>query len=297
MLKRIITGVVALPVVIFLIHQGGYLFDAAVFALATVGLFELRNMARANGHDIYWLSTGITAICLIYTESVFRVISIYSFILLPAFLMLGCILVLLEGMARHHNDGKWAFNTALSVMAVVYIGFGFAHFILLRDAMYFTSADLQVSLWGLPIDRGEILFWVIMLGTWASDTFAYFAGSAFGKHKLCPSISPNKSVEGAVAGFIGCVLVIMGSLHYLNTAGVFQGSLMLSVLLGFGVAIVAPLGDLVESVLKRSFGVKDSGKIFPGHGGVLDRCDSLLFAMPVGYYVFLFSVMLNTLFM
>ena len=259
MLKRIITGVVALPVVIFLIHQGGYLFDAAVFALATVGLFELRNMARANGHDIYWLSTGITAICLIYTASVFRVISIYSFILLPAFLMLGCIL--------------------------------------LRDAMYFTSADLQVSLWGLPIDRGEILFWVIMLGTWASDTFAYFAGSAFGKHKLCPSISPNKSVEGAVAGFIGCVLVIMGSLHYLNTAGVFQGSLMLSVLLGFGVAIVAPLGDLVESVLKRSFGVKDSGKIFPGHGGVLDRCDSLLFAMPVGYYVFLFSVMLNTLFM
>ena len=203
MLKRIITGVVALPVVIFLIHQGGYLFDAAVFALATVGLFELRNMARANGHDIYWLSTGITAICLIYTASVFRVISIYSFILLPAFLMLGCILVLLEGMARHHNDGKWAFNTALSVMAVVYIGFGFAHFILLRDAMYFTSADLQVSLWGLPIDRGEILFWVIMLGTWASDTFAYFAGSAFGKHKLCPSISPNKSVEGAVAGFIG----------------------------------------------------------------------------------------------
>ena len=164
MLKRIITGVVALPVVIFLIHQGGYLFDAAVFALATVGLFELRNMARANGHDIYWLSTGITAICLIYTASVFRVISIYSFILLPAFLMLGCILVLLEGMARHHNDGKWAFNTALSVMAVVYIGFGFAHFILLRDAMYFTSADLQVSLWGLPIDRGEILFWVIMLG-------------------------------------------------------------------------------------------------------------------------------------
>ena len=175
MLKRIITGVVALPVVIFLIHQGGYLFDAAVFALATVGLFELRNMARANGHDIYWLSTGITAICLIYTASVFRVISIYSFILLPAFLMLVCILVLLEGMARHHNDGKWAFNTALSVMAVVYIGFGFAHFILLRDAMYFTSADLQVSLWGLPIDRGEILFWVIMLGTWASDTFAYFA--------------------------------------------------------------------------------------------------------------------------
>ena len=137
MLKRIITGVVALPVVIFLIHQGGYLFDAAVFALATVGLFELRHMARANGHDIYWLSTGITAICLIYTASVFRVISIYSFILLPAFLMLGCILVLLEGMARHHNDGKWAFNTALSVMAVVYIGFGFAHFILLRDAMYF----------------------------------------------------------------------------------------------------------------------------------------------------------------
>lgn len=297
MLKRIITGIVALPVVIFLIHQGGYLFDAAVFALATVGLFEFRNMARQAGHDVYWLSTGVTMICLIYTAAIFRFVSVYSFMLMPAFLMLGCILVMLEGMARHHKDGKWAFNTALSVMAVVYIGFGFAHFILLRDVLYFTSADLQVSLWGISIDCGEILFWVIMLGTWASDTFAYFAGSALGRHKLCPTISPNKSVEGAVAGFVGCVLVIMGCMHYFNIAGVFKGSLLLSVLLGFGVAIFAPLGDLVESVLKRSFGVKDSGKIFPGHGGVLDRCDSLLFAIPVGYYVFLFSIMINTLFL
>ena len=297
MLKRIITGIVALPVVIFLIHQGGYLFDAAIFALATVGLFEFRNMARANGQDVYWLSTGMTMICLIYAASVFRYISVYSFLLFPAILMLGVILVMLEGMARHHEDGKWAYNTALSVMAVVYIGFGFAHFILLRDALYFTSADLQVSLWGLPIDRGEILFWVIMLGVWASDTFAYFAGSAFGKHKLCPTISPNKSVEGAVAGFIGSVAVIMGGLHYLNAANVFQGSTLLAVMLGVGVAIVAPLGDLVESILKRNFGVKDSGKIFPGHGGVLDRCDSLLFAIPVGYYVFLLSVMVNSFFM
>ena len=281
MLKRIITGIVALPVVIFLIHQGGYLFDAAIFALATVGLFEFRNMARANGQDVYWLSTGMTMICLIYAASVFRYISVYSFLLFPAILMLGVILVMLEGMARHHADGKWAYNTALSVMAVVYIGFGFAHFILLRDALYFTSADLQVSLWGLPIDRGEILFWVIMLGVWASDTFAYFAGSAFGKHKLC----------------LGSVAVIMGGLHYLNAANVFQGSTLLAVLLGVGVAIVAPLGDLVESILKRNFGVKDSGKIFPGHGGVLDRCDSLLFAIPVGYYVFLLSVMVNSFFM
>ena len=136
-----------------------------------------------------------------------------------------------------------------------------------------------------------------MLGVWASDTFAYFAGSAFGKHKLCPTISPNKSVEGAVAGFIGSVAVIIGGMHYLNTANVFQGSTLLAVMLGVGVAIVAPLGDLVESILKRNFGVKDSGKIFPGHGGVLDRCDSLLFAIPVGYYVFLLSVMVNSFFM
>ena len=121
--------------------------------------------------------------------------------------------------------------------------------------------------------------WVVMFGTWASDTFAYIFGCAFGKHKLMPAVSPKKSVEGAVAGFLGCILVvvILGSCWLNFPVGKVLG-------LGLLVGIVAPLGDLVESILKRSCNIKDSGNFFPGHGGVLDRCDSLLFAVPVAYY-------------
>jgi phosphatidate cytidylyltransferase len=138
------------------------------------------------------------------------------------------------------------------------------------------------------LEGGECFFWLIMLGTWASDTFAYFVGCAIGKRKLCPNVSPNKSVEGAAAGFIGCLAIMV----YLGVK-VLDMEIAQAAALGLCVAVFAPLGDLVESILKRSFGVKDSGKIFPGHGGVLDRCDSLLFAIPLGYYVLVFSVLLT----
>ena len=171
----------------------------------------------------------------------------------------------------------------MSVMAVLYIGILFFHFGLLRQLPF-----KPVVIGSFVLEGGECFFWLIMLGTWASDTFAYFVGCAIGKRKLCPNVSPNKSVEGAAAGFIGCLAVMV----YLGVK-VLDMAILQAVALGLCVAVFAPLGDLVESILKRSFGVKDSGKIFPGHGGVLDRCDSLLFAIPLGYYVLVFSVLLT----
>jgi phosphatidate cytidylyltransferase len=118
----------------------------------------------------------------------------------------------------------------------------------------------------------------MFIGTWASDSFAYFVGSALGRHKLCPSISPNKTIEGAVGAVVGTTLTIaaLGSF--------FGWPLPLMAVLGALIAVIATLGDLVESVAKRETGIKDSGNIIPGHGGVWDRFDSVLFTAPLVYY-------------
>lgn len=160
-------------------------------------------------------------------------------------------------------------------MALVYLGLPFAHFILLREL---TGPVHTLPLWG-PMSLGEALLWTVMFATWASDTFAYFGGRAFGRTKLLPRVSPKKTREGALCGFIGCVLTVW------LLGNVWLGYPLLPVLLlGIGIGIFAPLGDLVESILKRSCDIKDSGNFFPGHGGVLDRCDSLIFSVPFAYY-------------
>ena len=128
------------------------------------------------------------------------------------------------------------------------------------------------------LSAGAVYLWIAFLGTWASDTFAYLVGSKIGRTKLAPLISPGKTREGAVGGLIGTIVTVavFGSL--------FQLPLHHLLALGLLVGIVAPLGDLVQSVIKRYVGVKDSGNFFPGHGGVLDRFDSILFAVPAVYY-------------
>ena len=155
------------------------------------------------------------------------------------------------------------------------MGLLFAHIILLRTFDGGPHIDLGFRVF----EYGEICLWIVLLGTWASDTFAYFFGRAFGKTPFC-SVSPKKSFEGAVCGFVGCfVTVLFLCIICLGIA------LWHAVAVALAVAIFAPVGDLIESIVKRSFDIKDSGKIFPGHGGVLDRFDSLLFTAPVVYYL------------
>lgn len=281
MLTRILTGLVGIPVVVWLLHSGGMLFNATVFALAAIGWLEFYNMAKNKGYTIFYFSSGIMTLVLVgslmYLDD-----SIYTLYSLPLFLTVTIIAVMLEGLHRH-KKGNLVENMGLSILAVLYIGVLFFHFGLLRQ-MPFDPIVIGTMI----IEGGEAFFWLILLGTWASDTFAYFVGCAIGKRKLCPNVSPNKSIEGAIAGFIGCIVVMVAL-----GVKVLDMVMLQAVVLALCVAIFAPLGDLVESILKRAFDVKDSGNIFPGHGGVLDRCDSLLFAIPLGYYVLVFSVLFS----
>lgn len=279
MLIRIITALIGIIVAVGVITCGGYFFAAAVLFLGILAWYEIFNMAKNKGLNIFKITSGGGVLALLLLGNYFFLNNCeqndfmsYAMMTIVAFL----ILITLEGLYRHCEKGeKWVENVALSTFAFLYCGLLFFYVLLIRS---FTGE--QVYFFKI-MDFGEGLLWLALLGTWASDTFAYFIGCAFGKHKFC-SVSPKKSWEGAIGGFLGSVAVVMLFGVYVLHLSILQAG-VLGMLIGF----VAPVGDLVESVLKRSFDVKDSGKIFPGHGGVLDRFDSLLFVAPVVYYVML----------
>jgi len=132
-------------------------------------------------------------------------------------------------------------------------------------------------------EEGFVLALTIIIATWANDIFSYAAGKLFGQTKLAPGISPGKTIEGAIAGLVAAVLAVVFVLRGFGAPGGLGGAQVL--VLGLGLGLAAQLGDLFESQLKRNAGMKDSGAAIPGHGGFLDRFDSLIFTAAVGYYL------------
>ena len=151
-----------------------------------------------------------------------------------------------------------------SLFGLIYISFGFSHFLLLR----------HLAAW-------EAWIFTILLAAYVGDIAAYFCGSYLGKRKFFPILSPKKTIEGAVGGLLASILAV-----YIFKIFIFTSlSDLQAVLVAALLAVSGQAGDLVESLIKRSYGVKDSGNILPGHGGILDRIDSILLAGPVGYYI------------
>ncbi len=283
MLTRIITGVVGIAAAIAIITKGGLVFAAAVLLLSAVGWYEYHKMAASKGYHVYPLTSGLGSILIVGVAALGYYVEMEQIFNLSFMMMLTALFFIfnaLEGLWRHCRRGEknWLVDTALSMWGMVYCGLLFAHVILLRALYEGPHIDLGFRVF----EYGEICLWTVLLGTWASDTFAYFFGRAFGRTPFC-SVSPKKSFEGAVCGFVGCFITVMALCIVCLGMPLWQ-----TVVLGTAVAFFAPLGDLIESIIKRSFEVKDSGNVFPGHGGVLDRFDSLLFTAPVVYYLILF---------
>lgn len=266
MITRIITGVIGICLVAFVIQTGGTVFALCVTLLALIAWVEYARAFASHDRSIS-LTLGLLAILLLNLctwqgngEELFAIATA------------AMMLILLKSVLLHGKDSLE--EAAFSMLGVFYIGLTFAHMILLR----FAGAEITVQTFAGDMSLGCAFLWITFLGTWASDTFAYFVGYICGKHKLCPAISPKKTVEGFIGGLLGTIIVVTAlgvSLNYdlLTMAG-----------LGLCMGIIAPLGDLVESVVKRYAGVKDSGKIIPGHGGILDRFDSVMFTAPIVYY-------------
>jgi phosphatidate cytidylyltransferase len=186
-------------------------------------------------------------------------------------------------------------NIAYTILGNLYISLSFASFIMLRTLHEFKNIspqsiitiEDQTSVMSLFNDDVCMLFLLfILFSVWISDSSAYFIGKRFGKHKLAPRVSPKKTWEGAVAGFIGGA----GGFVFLSLFFIDGFPIIHSIVVGFIIGTIGQIGDLAESQLKRDAGVKDSSALIPGHGGILDRFDSLLLIMPVvALYILLVS--------
>lgn len=251
LLIRIATAVVGIPLFLGAVYLGGPIFLALTLALAGIGFYEYQRILAQGGHTVS-LALGLLGV-----GGALALTQVGEGWGGPA---VSLFLILTMGWAVSRYPSVGFTDALLTVAGVFYIGFLMAHWLLLRG----------LGLWPTLL---------AFLCIWAADSGAYFIGRALGKHKLAPRLSPGKSIEGAVGG----ALVALGTgvlLAPLVPVAPWQGGL-----LGLLIGIVGPLGDLFESALKRQMGVKDSGSILPGHGGVLDRFDSSLLVVPTVYYV------------
>ena len=265
MKQRVITAVIFGVVLISLTIIGGIPFIALSYLFSSIAVYELLKMKNVKIVSL----PGIASLVVLW---IFLLPDQYTFILeylnvTKAEVALLTVLLFLTYTVVTKN--RFTFDdVAFILMSTIYIGIGFYYFIETREA-------------GLVF-----IFYAIFI-IWATDSGAYLVGRKLGKRKLWPEISPNKTIEGAIGGIISAVIVsLLFSLLTSIDAGMFKLAILTVFLSVFG-----QIGDLVESALKRHYHVKDSGHILPGHGGILDRFDSLLFTAPlVYYYVKLFII-------
>ena len=301
MALRIITGIIGIAIAALVIQYGGAPFAGFAIFLSLLAWHEFSGVFRRAGIITTYIFGALTLIlleCCAWLGNVEELLAVLTISMMMIFLLT----VILRGSTRPTD-------ACVSVAGVMYIGLPFSHLIFLRfladepqpgEAVttvkelatnnatildkilpsnvldFLPTIDLSLN---INVDAGCALVWVLFACTWASDTFAYFVGTAFGSHKLASTISPGKTVEGFFGSIIGTIItaVVVGTI-------IFGLPLVKMAVAGFVLALAATFGDLAESVLKRFANIKDSGIFLPGHGGVLDRFDSLFFTAPTFYY-------------
>jgi phosphatidate cytidylyltransferase len=270
--KRVASALVGAPIALACIWYGDAALATLLAALAGAGAWEFYRMAALTG-GAPLARTGIALAALLPLAAHAHVLRLGT--PSPAAGLLVVLALLAVAAWRRGVSGKPLLAVATTVLGVVYAGAPIAYGYLLR---YFD--------WTVGRAAGAAVLLLPVLCTWASDIGAYFAGRAIGGPKLIPAVSPGKTIAGAVGGLAASAALAAAYAPYVlrpvAQLGFAPGR---ALLFGALVSVAAQLGDLVESLLKRDAGVKDSSRLIPGHGGVLDRVDSLLFVLPVSYVV------------
>ena len=257
MKTRIITGLVLIPLLVAVLLSNIYVISAAVTIIAVMGLFEFYKATGLNKH---------TALCAVgYVAAIF--ICLRTYIPVQLYMLafyIGIFAVFCIMLKKHKTVGVQ--DAGVLIFSLLYIPF-----------LLSTLIDIK------GLQHGTLLLWIVFIGAFATDTFAYFTGVFFGKHKLCPEISPKKTVEGSIGGTVGCIALMMLYGLLLEKTFMIDVSYVKIAVLGVIVSPVSQIGDLTASIIKRKFGIKDYGNLFPGHGGILDRLDSVIAVAPLVY--------------
>jgi phosphatidate cytidylyltransferase len=280
MWKRVATAVVLVPLVVGLVLWGSTAVVSIAIALVTLlALFEYFALGEAIGHRAYRLWTGTCTLALVYAQ--------WRGVFEPAYNLTGGLIA--------HERGRWLTGGAPPLDAVFFLFvLGIAALTVgtrrplvevLPAAGISSSGFILVAFplsFAIPLHaagtQGPALLLFALVIVWVSDTAAYFVGRSIGKHALAPHLSPKKTWEGTVAGFLGSMVVALAFTPWVNVPLIH---LLAMAALG---NVAGQVGDLLESGYKRSAGIKDSGSLLPGHGGVLDRMDALILAIPVVWY-------------
>jgi phosphatidate cytidylyltransferase len=264
LLPRILVAIIGIPLLLLLARSGPWARALLILLLQGLILREWAKMSAARGLRMSIIGTVIS------------VAGLDGFVMLSHPAMLACgilavaIMLLIEVFRR---DRRPLANLGASGLYLVYVGLPLALWFVLdqpNNAEHFAPAGALIALW---------------LSTWLCDSAAYFTGMAIGKHKLFPAASPNKTIEGFAGGVIGAVAAPL----FMALCGWIQASLVSMLVLGGIVGFVGQTGDLLESLMKRETQIKDTSSLLPGHGGLLDRFDSLLLSTPFFYAYLLLS--------
>jgi len=281
--RRVLFGVIAAPLGVIVVFFGGAPLAALLAILSALAAWEFFRIARASGlTPMEDVGIPLAGVVPLFVHA--RYLGLYELPL--SGMAIGVLALLALTIFTRGVNGKPLGAAAATVFGVLYTGgmLSFGYAIRYHD---YAVEPLRVPFGGFTVTAGGLLLLYPVLLTWASDIGAFFVGRAFGKRKLMPSVSPGKTVAGAVGGLAATVLVGWLYARFILTPSTqlafVRGGVIVFALL---VSAAAQIGDLAESLLKREAGMKDSSHIIPGHGGVLDRFDSLLFVLPVAYELF-----------
>jgi len=257
---RLISGIILLAIALSVVIIGGDLLFGVLIIIAMIGMMELNRVVNVHKSIPGILSY---AAAILYYLLIYFQLQQYDIMLVILFLMLLMVAYVFVFPKFKTEQITTAF------FGVFYVG-------------VMLSYIYQVRI----LENGEILVWLIFIGAWGSDTFAYCTGMLFGKHKVAPKLSPKKSIEGCIGGVFGAAL--LGALFaFILSPWIHDivNPILVFAIIGAASSVISQVGDLAASAIKRNHEIKDYGTLIPGHGGILDRFDSIIFTAPIVYYL------------
>lgn len=279
LVKRIFVAAVGIPLALFVIFIGDFTFMATVIAISGWSLYEFYGIVeKKNIHASKHFGIMLGILIQILIVSVLYDYTLYISLILLAAILIFLFIIMIDVLLGGRNLPVLAFSATIS--GVIYLPVLLTSLIAIREFNRIFELFYDYSQAGI--------FMILIFGTvWVCDSAAYFIGRKFGKHKLFPRVSPKKSWEGAIAGLVFSVLFLSISVYAFEILPIYHGAF-----LGLLIGIFGQTGDLFESLLKRDAGIKDSSNILPGHGGILDRFDSIIFVGPI---VLIYLIMIMSL--